>query len=144
MIAQYDGAIAYMDAAIQGIFNALAARGVLDETIVVVNGDHGETLYDHECWFDHHGIYDNVLHVPLILRYPPGLPRGVRVAGYNQHQDLVPTLLELAGLPHDPAQFDGTSLQPLVRARSPATPASSTSPSAPGCASTAGAPRSGS
>ena len=116
MIAQYDGAIAYMDAAIQGIFNALAARGRARRgTIVVVNGDHGETLYDHECWFDHHGTYDNVLHVPLILRYPPALPRGVRVPGYNQHQDLVPTLLDLAGLPHDPAQFDGRSLQPLVR-----------------------------
>ena len=115
VIAQYDGAIAYMDAAIQGIFNALDARGVLDETIVVVNGDHGETLYDHECWFDHHGLYDNVLHVPLILRYPPALPRGVRVAGYNQHQDLVPTLLELAGLPHERERFDGASLLPLVR-----------------------------
>ena len=115
VIAQYDGAIAYMDAAIAVLFNALAAHGILDDTIVVVNGDHGETLYEHECWFDHHGLYDNVLHVPLILRYPPRLPGGVRVAGYNQHQDLVPTLLELAGLPFDDAQFDGRSLLPIVR-----------------------------
>ena len=115
VIAQYDGAVAYMDAAIAAIFNALAAHGILDDTIVVVNGDHGETLYDHECWFDHHGLYDNVLHVPLILRYPPALPSGLRVAGYNQHQDLVPTLLELAGLPVDAARFDGASLLPLVR-----------------------------
>ena len=70
VIAQYDGAIAYMDACIQTLFNALETRGVLDETIVIINGDHGETLYDHECWFDHHGIYDVTLHVPLIIRYP--------------------------------------------------------------------------
>ena len=113
VIAQYDGAIAYMDACIQTLFNALEARGVLDETIVVINGDHGETLYDHECWFDHHGIYDVTLHVPLIIRYPGRVPAGKRVGGYNQHKDLVPTLLELADIETDIA-FDGKSLTPLM------------------------------
>ena len=113
VIAQYDGAIAYMDACIQRLFNALETRGVLDETIVVINGDHGETLYDHECWFDHHGIYDVTLHVPLIIRYPGRVPAGKRVAGYNQHKDLVPTLLELADIETDIA-FDGKSLTPLM------------------------------
>ena len=101
VIAQYDGAVAYMDACIQTLFNALETRSVLDETIVVINGDHGETLYDHECWFDHHGIYDVTLHVPLIIRYPGRVPAGKRVAGYNQHKDLVPTLLELADINTD-------------------------------------------
>ena len=114
VIAQYDGAIAYMDAGIQNIFTALETLGILDETIVVVNADHGETLYDHECWFDHHGIYDNVLHVPLIIRYPAKVPAGLRLKGYNQQQDLVPTLLELAEI--DPGiDFDGQSLMKLVR-----------------------------
>ena len=112
--AQYDGAIAYMDAAIQTIFTALESRGVLDETIVAVNGDHGETLYEHDCFFDHHGIYDNVLHVPLILRYPVKLPAGQRVDGFNQHKDLVPTLLELAEIDAG-IDFDGRSLLPMVR-----------------------------
>ena len=113
VIAQYDGAIAYMDACIQTLFNALETRGVLDETIVVINGDHGETLYDHECWFDHHGLYDVTLHVPLIIRYPGQVPAGKRVAGYNQHKDLVPTLLELADIETNIA-FDGESLTSLM------------------------------
>ncbi len=113
VIAQYDGAIAYMDACIQTLFNALETRGVLDETIVIINGDHGETLYDHECWFDHHGLYDVTLHVPLIIRYPGRVPAGKRVAGYNQHKDLVPTLLELADIDTDIA-FDGESLTSLI------------------------------
>ena len=113
VIAQYDGAVAYMDACIQTLFNALETRGVLDDTIVVINGDHGETLYDHECWFDHHGLYDVTLHVPLILRYPGRVPAGKRVAGYNQHKDLVPTLLELADIDTDIA-FDGKSLTSLI------------------------------
>ncbi|MHB0858579.1 MAG: sulfatase family protein [Anaerolineae bacterium] len=114
VIAQYDGAVAYMDAAIQTIFTALESMGILDETIVVINSDHGETLYDHDCYFDHHGMYDQTLHVPLILRYPGRIPAGQRVGGYTQHIDLVPTLLELAEIESDIA-FDGQNLMPLVR-----------------------------
>ncbi|MFH1084862.1 MAG: sulfatase [Chloroflexota bacterium] len=113
IIAQYDGAVAYMDAGIQNVFAALDALDILDDTIVVINSDHGETLYDHECYFDHHGIYDNTLHVPLILRYPARVPAGLRVPGYNQHKDLVPTLLELAEIETDLA-LDGRSLLPMV------------------------------
>jgi arylsulfatase A-like enzyme len=114
VIAQYDGAVAYMDSSIRAIFTALEALDILDETIVVINSDHGETLYDHECYFDHHGLYDQTLHVPLILHYPGYVPAGRRVAGFNRHQDLVPTLLELAGIETD-IRFDGRSLLPLVR-----------------------------
>ena len=114
VIAQYDGAIAYMDASIQTIFTALEAKGLAEDTIVVVNGDHGETLYEHECWFDHHGMYECTLTVPLILRYPGRVPAGLRVKGYNQHKDLVPTLLELAEIDSEIA-FDGLSLMQMVR-----------------------------
>lgn len=113
VIAQYDGAVAYMDACIQTIFNALEAHGVMDETIVILNGDHGETLYDHECWFDHHGLYDVTLHVPLIIRYPGRVPAGSRVSGYNQHKDLVPTIMDLAEI-ETGIDFDGDSLMSLV------------------------------
>ncbi|MES2460298.1 MAG: sulfatase, partial [Armatimonadota bacterium] len=109
VIAQYDGAVAYMDACIQTIFQALETRGILDETILVLNADHGETLYDHECWFDHHGLYDQTIHVPLIIRYPGKVAEGKRVSGFNQHKDLVPTILDLAGIETE-VSFDGTSL----------------------------------
>ena len=113
VIAQYDGAVAYMDAAIQAIFTALETHGVLDETLVIITADHGETLYDHECWFDHHGIYDVTLHVPLIIRYPAKVPAGKRISGYAQHYDLVPTMMELLGLETE-IDFDGESLVPMM------------------------------
>ena len=116
VIAQYDGAIAYMDACIQGIFEKLETLGIADDTIVVLNGDHGETLYDHECWFDHHGVYDVTLRVPLIIRYGKKLPAGRRIPGYNQHKDLAPTLLELAGV-KTKDKFDGASLMQLVKGK---------------------------
>jgi arylsulfatase A-like enzyme len=114
VIAQYDGAIAYMDACIQSIFQALEARGIMDETIIAFNSDHGETLYDHECYFDHHGLYEPTLHVPLMLRYPAKVAAGKRVSGYTQHKDLVPTLLDLADVETD-ISFDGRSLLPMAR-----------------------------
>lgn len=118
VIAQYDGAVAYMDACIQVIFNALETNGILDETIVVINSDHGETLYDHDCYFDHHGLYEPTLHVPLIIRYPGKVPAGKRVKGFNLQQDLMPTLMELAGIKTD-IRFDGKSLMPLVKGEIP-------------------------
>ncbi len=114
VIAQYDGAVAYMDACIATIFQTLETLGALDDTIVVINSDHGETLYDHECWFDHHGIYDVTLKVPLIIRYPKKVPAGLRVPGYCQHKDLMPTLFELAEIESD-LKFEGRSLMQLVR-----------------------------
>ncbi len=113
VIAQYDGAVAYMDASIQAIFTALETHGIMDKTLIIVTSDHGETLYDHDCYFDHHGIYDVTLHVPLIVRYPGRVPAGKRVAGYAQHYDLVPTIMELAGIETD-IPFDGSSLVPMM------------------------------
>ena len=113
IIAQYDGAIAYMDTCIQNILAQIESLGMLRNTIVVINSDHGETLYDHECWFDHHGLYDVTLKVPLIIRYPGIVPCGKRVSGYNQHKNLMPYLLELAGVQSD-LNFDGESLSGLV------------------------------
>ncbi len=114
VVAQYDGAVAYMDAAIQTIFTTLETLGILDDSIVVITSDHGETLYDHECWFDHHGIYDNVLHVPLVIRYPCKVPAGKRISGFSQHKDLTPTILDLAGIDVPDYAFDGCSLMPMA------------------------------
>ncbi len=116
--AQYDGAIAYMDACIGRLFKQLETLGILDDTIVVVTSDHGETLYDHECWFDHHGIYDVTLKVPLIIRYPEKVPAGQRVGGFCQPKDIMPTLLELAGVECD-LPFDGRSVMRLADGTAP-------------------------
>ncbi len=114
--ALYDGAIAYMDTCIQQIFARIETLGLVENTILVVTADHGETLDEHECWFDHHGTYDNTLHVPLIIRYPGKMPEGKRVRGYTKHFDLVPTILDLAGIKVKD-KFDGKSLVPMALGR---------------------------
>jgi len=106
-----------MDACIQRLLTRVDELGLSDNTLVVINGDHGETLDEHDCYFDHHGIYECTLKVPLAMRLPGRLPKGVRVKGYNQHKDLTPTILELLDIETDIA-FDGRSLIPMVEGKS--------------------------
>ena len=113
VIAQYDSAVAYMDSCIQVMLEKLKALGIEDDTIVVFISDHGETLYDHDCYFDHHGMYDCTLTVPLIICWKDHLP-SMRIKDTCQLKDFMPTLRELMGSQRD-IPFDGRSLMPLVR-----------------------------
>jgi arylsulfatase A-like enzyme len=112
--AQYDGAVAYMDAAIQTLFTAVERLGIADDTIIVVTSDHGETLNDHDCYYDHHGLYDPTLVVPLIIRWPGKVPAGRRIKGITRQYDTTPTLLDLIGIQPEGVQFDGQSLLPMI------------------------------
>jgi arylsulfatase A-like enzyme len=105
-----------MDACIQNIFETLAAMGIEEETLVVIDSDHGETLYDHDCYFDHHGLYDCTLHIPLVFVYPGKVPSGTRFKDYTHMKDIMPTILDLMGIKTRLA-FDGRSLVPLLKGR---------------------------
>jgi arylsulfatase A-like enzyme len=113
IIAQYDGAIAYMDACIANLFATLQDLGIEEETLVVIDSDHGETLYDHDCFFDHHGLYDCTLRIPLVFRYPGKVPAGARFSDYCHMKDVMPTILDLMGI-ESRIKFDGRSLVPLL------------------------------
>lgn len=117
IIAQYDGAVAYMDACIKNIFTTIEYLGIEENTLVVITSDHGESLYDHECYFDHHGLYDCTLRVPLIFKLPGKVPSGKRFNDYVQLKDIVPTILDLMGIKVD-VNFDGRSLVPLMKGES--------------------------
>ena len=112
--AQYDGAVAYMDACIQNLFASLRDLGAEEETLVVITSDHGETLYDHGCYFDHHSIHDCVLKVPLVFRCPGTVPSGRRYPDFCQPKDIMPTVLDIMGIDAK-IDFDGRSLVPIMR-----------------------------
>ena len=116
IIAQYDGALAYMDACIANIFQTLESLGIQNETLVVIDSDHGETLYDHECWFDHHGLYDCTLHIPLVFVFPGKIRAGQRFKDYVHMKDITPTILDLLGV-RTKIKFDGRSLVPLFEGK---------------------------
>lgn len=93
----YDGEIAYMDQHLRRIFDALGPR--IDDTLVIVTADHGEVLNDQLGYYDHHGLYDTNIRVPLIFCWPGKLPAGRRVPGFVQNVDIAPTILDMAGIP---------------------------------------------
>jgi len=119
--AQYEGEIKYADDHIMELIEALEEEGIAEETLVIITSDHGEMMYKHDIFFDHHGLYDPDIHVPLIVRWPGGLPGGVRVPALVQHVDLAPTILEAAGVPI-PGEMEGTSLLPLLRGETDSSP----------------------
>lgn len=120
IIAQYDGALAYMDSCIANIFATIDSLGIEEETLVVIDSDHGETLYDHDCYFDHHGMYDCTLRIPLVFVHPGKVPAGQRHRDICQMKDFMPTILELMDI-KSRISFDGRSLVPLMEGK-PRTP----------------------
>lgn len=109
----YDDEIAYADDAVGRIVDALEGAGALERTLVVVAADHGEGLMDHGE--PTHGVflYDSTVRVPLIVRYPAGLPAGRVVPGVVRLIDVLPTVLDIWGLP-PPEGTEGVSLVPLL------------------------------
>jgi arylsulfatase len=97
VIDRYDGAISFVDHQIGRLLRVLEAHHILDNTVIVVTSDHGESLDEHGIFFGHHGLYDQTIHVPLIIRYPGHIPEGKRVDSLVQHVDVTPTILELLG-----------------------------------------------
>jgi arylsulfatase A-like enzyme len=116
IIAQYDGAVAYMDACIANLFTTIASLGIEEETLIVIDADHGETLYDHDCYFDHHGLYDATIRIPLVFVYPGRVPAGQRFGDCVQIKDIMPTILDLLRI-RPKLKFDGRSLWPLMQGR---------------------------
>jgi len=122
IVALYDASLAYMDVCIQQILTRLEELDLVEKTLIVVTADHGETLTEHDCYFDHHGLYEPTIHVPLIYRFPSRLPEGKRVRDFVLQQDLMPTVLELLGY-KDVAKdlkMDGKSVTPLIKGEKPA------------------------
>lgn len=112
MADAYADSVRRMDADIAAALKAQERRGRLDQTIIVLLADHGESLGDNGEMLHGGGYFDGVTRVPLLIRVP-GLPPRV-VQDLVSQVDLTPTLLELVGA-MPPAEADGVSLVKLLR-----------------------------
>lgn len=112
-VAGYDGALRYVDDQLALLLDALAGQGKLNNTLVVITSDHGESFGERGLL--HHGgsLYAEQIHVPLIMHFPQRVPAGKRIAGPVSIASIPATLLEQLGRRHD---FQGPSLAPFLRA----------------------------
>jgi arylsulfatase A-like enzyme/Tfp pilus assembly protein PilF len=124
----YDGEIAYVDSAMGKLFEQLDKHGLLEETMIAVAADHGESLGAHGE--NTHGVflYDETLHVPLMIKLPLNRAAGARIESRVGLVDIAPTLLEAAGV-SIPKEMQGTSVLGLLKpAPKPAKDAASPQP----------------
>jgi arylsulfatase A-like enzyme len=118
-VALYLGEISLLDAQLGRLFGWLAERGVFDDTLVIYTSDHGDLTGAHGMIDKHYVMYDDVVRVPLLMRWPHGLPGGRVCDAFTPHLiDLAATLCLAAGVPV-PAPFQGRDLLPLARGEAP-------------------------
>jgi choline-sulfatase len=96
-MALYDGEIAQNDAAFGDFLDELERRGLAATSAVLLTADHGEEFLDHGGWKHGFTLYEEMLHIPFVLRLPAGRGAGRTIATAVDQVDIAPTLLALAG-----------------------------------------------
>lgn len=99
--ALYDGTLRYADEIVGRLADAIRAQGLLDNTVFIVTSDHGDSFGEHGHLGHRLTLYDELLRVPLVIRYPGRFQAGARVREQVQLGDLYPLVLELAGVDPD-------------------------------------------
>lgn len=124
-IAQYDAEIFYMDEALRSLFETIENLGLQKNSIIIIGADHGESMGEHDYYFEHGMfVYQGNVNVPLIIKYPGG-PQGKRVPQIVQNIDITPTLLDFLGVNIKEEwwkkffsrqdRMEGKSLLPLIK-----------------------------
>lgn len=114
--SRYYQVITRVDGQIAAIMDALRAKGVYDDTVVVIASDHGCQWWEHEHMYYVGHLYEQSVRIPLIVRIP-GCPGGITSDEPVVHADVLPTIAELAGfehVPHEGPDLPGRSLIPIL------------------------------
>jgi len=115
--AQYAGEVSFVDSQLGRLVDHLEARGALDQTLMVLVGDHGESLGENGVWFNHGGDLDvSALHVPFLIHWPSALDGGQRIEETVGVVDVAPTLLGLLSM--DAPRLDGLDLSAWLQGAS--------------------------
>ena len=93
----YDGEIAYVDRELRRFLEYMKAEGLYDSSLIILTADHGEAFYEHGYWKHTQTLYEEMVRVPLIVKWPAESPTG-RVANLVSQVDVFPTVLAAVGL----------------------------------------------
>lgn len=111
IVGLYDGEIRYTDEMLlKPLVERLRELGLYDNTLLIITSDHGEEFLEHGGWLHGRTLYDELIRVPLIVKFPASAHRGQRVEYKTRLIDIVPTILESVGIGYDRADFEGKSL----------------------------------
>jgi arylsulfatase A-like enzyme len=115
IIDLYDGEILYTDEGLIGpLLATLKEMSLFDQTMIIFTSDHGEEFFDHHGWGHGHSLYDELLKVPLLIKFPDKKFRGRRIENIVSLVDIVPTVLDELRIGWSKSNIDGRSLVPLL------------------------------
>ncbi len=115
IISLYDGEISYTDATlIKPLVNRLKELNIYDNTLLIITSDHGEEFQEHGGWLHGRTLYNELLRVPLIIKFPNSEHKGARISPISRVIDILPTILDIAEIEYEKDLFDGKSLLDLI------------------------------
>lgn len=118
VIACYDAGVRFTDETlVQPVVDALRRLHLYDRTMIIVTSDHGEEFYDHGSWTHSTSVYDELIRIPLVVKMPGSEFRGRRYSSIVRLIDLMPTILDVAGIPTKGLSLNGESLRPVLRGK---------------------------
>ena len=120
--ALYDGEVSYHDVYFAKFIEKLRTLGLYDQTAFVITADHGEEFNEHQSYGHGHSLYQELLHVPFLVRQPGVVPAGKRISESVGTLDISPTILTMAGV-KVPDVMEGVDRVPHMRGDIPALPA---------------------
>jgi arylsulfatase A-like enzyme len=116
LVGLYDGEIKYTDEVLIGpLIQKLKELNLYDKTMIILTSDHGEEFYDHDSWLHSHTLYDELINVPLIIKFPESKNKGKKITPIVRSIDIMPTLLEEADIDYSAFELDGKSLMPIMK-----------------------------
>ena len=117
-VANYDGEVAYTDAEIGRFLDELEGRGLMDNSLVILTADHGESLGEHSYFFEHGWYpYNATAWIPFVVYWPDVPEPGLRISYPVSLLHLVPTVVDMMGWPvgeDEDVRFHGRSLSPVL------------------------------
>jgi len=106
----YLNTLRYTDGFLERVFAEFKKRGLMDSTLFVVLGDHGEAFYEHKRKYHDNGVWEEMLRIPALIHNPVLFPKGRRIKGLRSQMDILPTIAEILGLKFHGGYSPGRSL----------------------------------
>jgi len=115
IIGLYDSEIRYFDNLLKEMINLLKKQKLMQNTYIIITSDHGEEFKDHGSFGHNHTLYNELVHIPLIIQ-GPGIPRKTRIKEKVRSIDIFPTIFDIIGVHNKINSFniDGITLMPLI------------------------------
>lgn len=115
-VPYYDQEIRYLDSSLAILLSALDKLQLRERTLIIVTATHGQSMSEHGLYDEHMGLYEEIIHVPLIINFPGAVPKQKKISAIVTALDLLPTIQDILKIPGK-LPCDGASLLPLMEGK---------------------------